>query len=87
MTDRISSILPEPPNGTKVMLIDNWREGAPHLVWRSDGDGEFRGQRDDERWFDERTWDDGDALSWEEITKYSTSATIVPAMPTAQAAL
>jgi hypothetical protein len=82
MTDisRIAELLPEPADGTRVVLIEGADREAPRVVWRHDDEARRWDGHDDERWFDDDT---DHPMCWSNITHYATAAYVVPDEPTA----
>lgn len=64
MKKNIADEMPEPPNGTYLVIAEG--SGPPHVIWHDD-DQASRAHRD-ERWFEDP---DLAPLGWREVMKYA----------------
>lgn len=72
----IADILPEPPDGTRLVLEDKY--GILHAAWRDDAQSLVE-RHPDEPWFI-----DGDCLGWREAVEFARVAYPVGAEPLAK---
>lgn len=81
---RLSRALPEPRDGTLVVLYDDPCDDGPRLVWRDDYVAAQCGHNGARRWFDQQAWADGAPATWDDITGPAATAHIVPTQPDAR---
>lgn len=80
----LSNILPEPPDGTMVVLMEGERDRR--LIWRDDKEAcEWWAEANTQRWYDETSGIDGDPMTWETQLFGATAVYVVPSEPTAVA--
>jgi len=72
----IADILPEPPDGTRLLLVD--KIGLMYAAWRDDRQAAREGHLG-EPWFT-----DGDCLEWAEAVKYARAVYPVGDQPLAK---
>lgn len=68
----INAHLPEPPDGTRLVIETDTDGDAPEykVIWRDDAEAKRRGAHPDDRWFDD---DDSDPMRLYAHVRYTTA--------------
>lgn len=74
MGQNIAEEMPEPPDGTMLVLIETL--GYRRIIWRNDSDSHSR--YEDERWFDHH---DSDPMNWVNVMMYAEKVYAVSTQP------